>query len=317
MVKCYLLPAPVKKQNSIFKNKEWGLKNKNMEVWKKLQGNYAVILGWDRKLSDFVVIGLCKVKRTFIDHTPKPEWGDKPNQKSQYPLRMNFSHIVRLNPIPARPLFKNLPNKSFSIIEDKLPLELEKHLQGILDNRDVFELLTSILEANLFEELNNEIVAFVPPVLLKPIVSETSSEEFEDLCSAVLRLFGLKVYQLGYKNPYKEIWDLEIKHGRKPIIVDVKSSRSYYLRADEKRKLKDYAAKKKEVDMEPVDVFLIALDFKKNTKDELKELKDELERKGIGWFFAIRYFDLLKLIPKQIKGELEDPLKEIRNLSVI
>jgi len=67
MVKCYLLPAPVKKQNSIFKNKEWGLKNKNMEVWKKLQGNYAVILGWDRKLSDFVVIGLCKVKRTFID----------------------------------------------------------------------------------------------------------------------------------------------------------------------------------------------------------------------------------------------------------
>jgi len=121
MVKCYLFPAPAQKQNSIFENKEWGLGNKDREDWEKLQGNYAVILGWDKKLSDFVVIGLGKVERTFIDHTPKPEWGDKPNEKSQYPLRMIFSHIVRLSPIPARPLFKNLPSHSFSIVEDELP----------------------------------------------------------------------------------------------------------------------------------------------------------------------------------------------------
>ncbi|RLI75864.1 hypothetical protein DRP04_13110 [Archaeoglobales archaeon] len=163
----------------------------------------------------------------------------------------------------------------------------------------------------------SEEVALIPPLLLKPILGGVSSEEFEDICCIALRLLGFKVEHLGYKRKYEDVWDLEIKGMMKPIIIDVKNSESYSLTANERRKLKDYADKKYKEENKPSDMILIALGFNSTCIDNLRELKRELDGTGMAWFYAVKYCDIISLLPKKAKGKIHDPLENIKECSVI
>ncbi len=163
----------------------------------------------------------------------------------------------------------------------------------------------------------SEELVLIPPLLLKPILLGVSNEEFEDVCCIVLKLLGFKVEHLGYKREYEHVWDFEIKKKDKPVIIDVKNSKSYYLKEDERRKLKDYAGKKWKEEDKPTDMVLIALGFDNSGVDKLKELKKELENSGIAWFYAVKYSDIIKLIPEKAKEVIHDPLESLKECSIV
>lgn len=310
MVECYLFSTPRKNQRTIFEKRLWGIEGKYEDTWRKLPGAYALFL--ERKGNEYWIIGGGVVRGVYKDENPNPDWGEK-EDKSRYPLRIEFERVFRINPVSSSKYFNIHP--PFTILKERLPSELEKYFVG---DKAVFNLLTRISEAIAFRELavSSEEVALIPPLLLKPILSGVSSEEFEDICCIALRLLGFKVEHLGYKRRYEEVWDLEIKGMIKPVVIDVKNSDSYSLTADERRKLKDYADKKYKEENRPSDLFLIALGFDDIHLDHLKELKKELESSGIAWLYLIRYLDLLKLISGYVKGELDDPLDKLKSYSI-
>jgi len=310
MVKCYLISTPRKNQRTIFEKGLWGFEDKYEDVWRKLLGEYTLFL--ERKDNEYWIIGGGIVRKVYKDENPNPDWGET-RERSKYPLRIEFERVFRISPVHSRDYFEI--SHSFTVLEAELPSELEKYFVG---DRAVFNRLTRISEAIAFRELAmpSEEVALIPPLLLKPILSGVSSEEFEDICCIALKLLGLKVEHLGYKRRYEDVWDLEIKGRVKPVIIDVKNSESYSLTVNERRKLKDYVEKKSKEDKAP-DMILIALGFDNTGIDSLKELKSELEGVGIAWFYAVKYYDIISLLPKKAKDAINDPLENLKECSVI
>ena len=310
MVECYLLSTPPKNQRTIFEKRLWGLEDRYEDVWKRLPGTHTLFL--ERRGNEYWIIGGGVVRRVYKDENPNPDWGES-GAKSKYPLRIEFERVFRIDPVNSHKYFNISP--PFTILKGELPSEFEKYFTG---DKAVFSLLMRISEAIAFRELAmaSEEVALIPPLLLKPILGGVSSEEFEDICCIALRLLGFKVEHLGYKRKYEDVWDLEIKGMMKPIIIDVKNSESYSLTANERRKLKDYADKKYKEENKPSDMILIALGFDSTNLDHLRELKKELENLGTAWLYVVKYPDLLRLISRYIRGELDDPLDKLKNCSI-
>ncbi|GEM_PF-2674623 len=313
MVECYLFSTPRKNQRTIFEKKLWGIEDKYENIWIKLtKGVYALFL--ERRGDEYWIIGGGVVGRIYRNEKPNPDWGERGN-KSNYPLRIEFERVFEIEQVSASKYFNIRP--PFTIQKEKLPLELEKYF--INKDKVVFGLLTKISEAIAFRELDvsSEVVELVPPLLLKPILSKVSSEEFEDICCIALRLLGFKVEQLGYKRRYDDVWDLEIKGVNRPVIVDVKNSKSYSLTKDEMRKLKDYVDKKYKEENKPPAMFLIALGFDYKNIDKLKKLKEELEDiEGKASLYIVKYTDILKLISEYAKCNKIDPYYKLTRLSI-
>lgn len=274
MVKCYLISTPRSNRRTIFEDKLWGFPAKYKSTWRKLRGEYTLFL--ERRDDGYWIIGGGIVKDVFEDYDPNPKWGEKTG-KSRYPLRIEFESVFEIDPAVHSSKYFKIDVSSFTVLEDILPSELEKYFveSRTFRNRDIFKLLTRISEAIVFEDLevSEKDVALLPPLLLKPILDEVSNKEFEDICCIALRILGFEVEHLGYKREYEPVWDLEIKKKDKPVIIDVKNSKSYYLKEDERRKLKDYAEKKWKEEDRPTDMILIAIGFDNSGVDKLKELK--------------------------------------------